>query len=279
MPPLRVSVFGAHPGGTARWRRPSRLSSGTSTRSTHTSRTPIRGLKTPSSWHRARRCAAVRTCWRSSALSGRDFRRAARAVAGLRRGLRRRSGRAVYWHAQRRVPHVHWRGPGHRSARRVPLDVRLRGSRRRARLRASVLRSSRAPHPARPHVGPSAAVDRARVESRLPTRAQPALRVPDGSEPRGAGGVPRRRAAVRVVGALVRVRPGLVVAGEKRRAGVRRDGSDAMIAIVRVGVQNAVSDDRAQEGLRPGDSCRAKGERPHCHGECDESSHESPFCS
>jgi hypothetical protein len=51
----------------------SRLSSGTSTRSTHTSRTPIRGLKTPSSWYRARRCAAVRTCWRSSALSKRDF--------------------------------------------------------------------------------------------------------------------------------------------------------------------------------------------------------------
>jgi SnoaL-like domain len=64
--------------------------------------------------------------------------------------------------------------PGHRSARRLPLDVRLRGSRRQARLRASVLRSSGAPHPARPHVVPFPAVDRT-TRSRRRRRARPCL--------------------------------------------------------------------------------------------------------
>jgi hypothetical protein len=87
---LRGSAFEAHSGGTATWRRPSRLSSGTSRRSTDAAPMPSRGLKTPSSWHRARRCAAGRRYSRSWVRSRRHFPTGVSSFAGLRRGLGRR---------------------------------------------------------------------------------------------------------------------------------------------------------------------------------------------
>ena len=59
----------------------------------------------------------------------------------------------VHRHAHRCHAHAGRRGRGHGTARRFPLDVELRGSRRRAGLGTSLLRSGRAARPARTDAG------------------------------------------------------------------------------------------------------------------------------